>query len=88
VKINSRLDRIVDLINEHGFLSVSDISSLCEVSEMTVRRDLDSLSKQNRIQRTYGGAVPLNNKTHPHEVSNLQSDQGTGYYLLTRWMYL
>jgi DeoR/GlpR family transcriptional regulator of sugar metabolism len=82
VKINSRLDRIVDLLNEHGFLSVSDLSRLCEVSEMTVRRDLDTLGKQNRIQRTYGGAVPLNNKIHLVENSNLQSTQGTAVLLV------
>jgi DeoR/GlpR family transcriptional regulator of sugar metabolism len=49
------------LINEQGFLSVSEISRLCDVSEMTIRRDLDELQKQNRILRTYGGAVSIHN---------------------------
>lgn len=67
MKINPRLDRIVNLINEEGFLKVTEISRLCDVSEMTVRRDLDLLHKQNRIQRVYGGAISLNNQTQATE---------------------
>ncbi|HET9909090.1 MAG TPA: substrate-binding domain-containing protein, partial [Anaerolineales bacterium] len=74
MKATSRLDRIVSLIDEHSFLTVSDLSRLCDVSEMTVRRDLDQLQKQNRILRTFGGAVPVrteslpdNGAAHPHD---------------------
>lgn len=59
LKTTLRLERIVSLIEEHGFLTVGDLSRLCEVSEMTVRRDLEKLDTQKRIQRIYGGAVPL-----------------------------
>ncbi|RPI30530.1 MAG: DeoR family transcriptional regulator, partial [Chloroflexota bacterium] len=54
-----RLERIVSLVEEHGFLPVSELSELCQVSEMTIRRDLERLDKEKRIQRTYGGAVSL-----------------------------
>jgi DeoR/GlpR family transcriptional regulator of sugar metabolism len=74
MKATSRLDKIVLLIDEHSFLTVSDLSRLCDVSEMTVRRDLDQLQKQNRILRTFGGAVPVRTEsipadgaTHPHD---------------------
>ena len=59
MKINSRHDKIVSLIDSHSFLTVSELSQLCSVSEMTIRRDLEQLHAQNRIQRTYGGAVSL-----------------------------
>ncbi len=59
MKTTLRLKRIVSLIEEQGFLTVGDLSRLCEVSEMTVRRDLEKLDTQKRIQRVYGGAVPL-----------------------------
>jgi DeoR/GlpR family transcriptional regulator of sugar metabolism len=55
----SRLDKIVSLVDEHSFLTVNDLSRLCDVSEMTVRRDLDLLQKQNRVLRTFGGAVSV-----------------------------
>lgn len=61
MKTNSRQDQIVSLIDEHSFLTVSELSRLCNVSEMTIRRDLEQLHEQKRIQRTYGGAVSLRN---------------------------
>ncbi len=53
----NRLDQIIALIEEQGFLSVSELSRLLGVSEMTIRRDLSLLDEQKRIQRVYGGAA-------------------------------
>lgn len=61
MKANSRHDQIISLLDEHSFLTVSELSRLCDVSEMTIRRDLEQLHAQKRIQRTYGGAVSLRN---------------------------
>ena len=59
MKINPRLERIASLIDERGFLTVGELSRLCDVSEMTVRRHLEQLDALGRIKRIYGGAVPL-----------------------------
>jgi DeoR/GlpR family transcriptional regulator of sugar metabolism len=59
VKTKIRLDHIVSLVDESGFISVADLSRLCDVSKMTIRRDLALLDDQKRIRRTYGGAVSL-----------------------------
>jgi DeoR/GlpR family transcriptional regulator of sugar metabolism len=59
VKTKLRLDQIVAMIDERGFLSVTDLSRLCNVSEMTIRRDLEQLDLLKRVQRTYGGAISL-----------------------------
>lgn len=76
MKTNSRHDHIVSLIDEHSFLTVSQLSQLCDVSEMTIRRDLEQLHAQKRIQRTYGGAVSLRNGTGElEEVSPASLDQ-------------
>jgi DeoR/GlpR family transcriptional regulator of sugar metabolism len=76
VKTNSRHDHIVSLIDEHSFMTVSELSRLCNVSEMTIRRDLDQLHGQKRIQRTYGGAVSLRNGTDEVEpVGTAPEDQ-------------
>ncbi len=53
----NRLDQIISLIEEQGFLSVSELSRQLSVSEMTIRRDLSLLDGQKRIQRVYGGAT-------------------------------
>ncbi len=68
MKPKLRLERIVTLIDERGFLSVGDLSRLCGVSEMTIRRDLEQLDVQKRIRRTYGGAVSLRSES-PEEES-------------------
>jgi DeoR/GlpR family transcriptional regulator of sugar metabolism len=83
VKTNSRHDHIVSLIDEHSFLTVSQLSELCDVSEMTIRRDLEQLHAQKRIQRTYGGAVSLRNGTgESEEISPASQDQRTEVLLV------
>jgi DeoR/GlpR family transcriptional regulator of sugar metabolism len=57
VKTNLRLEQIISLVDKNGFLSVKELSQLFGVSEMTIRRDLEQLDSQKRIQRTYGGAA-------------------------------
>jgi len=57
VKTNLRLEHILSLVEKKGFLSVNELSQLCGVSEMTIRRDLEQLDAQKRLQRTYGGAA-------------------------------
>lgn len=83
MKTKLRLDRIVSLIDERGFLSVTELSRLCNVSEMTIRRDLEQLDTQKRIQRTYGGAVSLRNEAAvSDEISTLTPEQGEDVLLV------
>ena len=58
-KTNDRWEQIVTLVDENGYLSVSQLSELCHASEITIRRDLDKLNQLKRIQRTHGGATSL-----------------------------
>lgn len=57
-----RLNQIIQLVDERGFVSVGELSELLHVSEMTIRRDLEQLDVQGRLQRTYGGAASLRAK--------------------------
>ena len=38
-----RWDDIVALVSQRGFVTVGELSRLCDVSEVTVRRDLQAL---------------------------------------------
>lgn len=49
---------ILRQLEELGEVSIAALSARFEVSEMTVRRDLDALRSEGLVQRTYGGAVP------------------------------
>jgi len=57
--IRDRLEKIVDLVDEHRFISVKELSEQCDVSEMTIRRDLQRLDEEERVRRTYGGVMSL-----------------------------
>jgi DeoR/GlpR family transcriptional regulator of sugar metabolism len=72
-----RLKQIVSLVDERGFISVRKLSELCQVSEMTIRRDLAQLEKQKRLQRTFGGAAPLRSPAliDPVLVESYQEDR-------------
>lgn len=52
-----RHSRIRDLLDERGELRVSEINEALQVSEATIRRDLDELASKGWIRRTHGGAM-------------------------------
>ena len=54
---SSRLRALLDLLAEHGRLSVTAAAGTLGVSEATVRRDFNSLAKQQLVTRTHGGVV-------------------------------
>lgn len=57
--VAERLERIVELVNERGSIRVTELSRLCEVTEETIRRDLDRLEREGKLQRSHGGAVSV-----------------------------
>lgn len=54
-----RQDSILDLLNEETFMTVVDLASIINVSEMTIRRDLKELESEEKLVRLYGGAQKL-----------------------------
>ncbi|MCL5986828.1 MAG: DeoR/GlpR family DNA-binding transcription regulator [Actinobacteria bacterium] len=55
-----RYKKILDLIKENGSVYVADLSKRYEVSEETIRRDLDKLEKEGLLFRIHGGAISFN----------------------------
>jgi DeoR/GlpR family transcriptional regulator of sugar metabolism len=52
-----RKNGIVSMLEENGEVSVSQFVDAFKVSEVTIRRDLESLEEKGLLLRTYGGAV-------------------------------
>jgi DeoR/GlpR family transcriptional regulator of sugar metabolism len=52
-----RRQRILDIIAHELTIRVSSLSDMLDVSEMTIRRDLDLLKVRGLVERTHGGAV-------------------------------
>jgi DeoR/GlpR family transcriptional regulator of sugar metabolism len=54
---SQRHEMITAQLRLHGAVRVSDLASLLDVSEMTVRRDLDALSELGVLDKVHGGAT-------------------------------
>jgi DeoR/GlpR family transcriptional regulator of sugar metabolism len=78
MKTNPRHDQIIALLAERGLLSVAELSQMLDVSEMTIRRDLELLDRQKRIRRTYGGAIPLPAEGHNGKAGPAAAGTGSG----------
>src|ERR1051326_1168140 len=59
VLVEERRQKILDLVNEHGFISLGELAQKLNASESTIRRDLDYWGHQGFLKRTHGGAVVL-----------------------------
>lgn len=51
--------RILESLEREGSARVVDLAREYEVTEETIRRDLDRLENAGRLQRSHGGAVPI-----------------------------
>lgn len=52
---------ILNLLTEEGKVFVNELSKVFNVSEVTIRNDLDQLEKKNLLIRARGGAMVTNN---------------------------
>lgn len=50
-----RRERLRELIRNQGFASIPDLRAALDVSESTIRRDLDYLESEGEARRTHGG---------------------------------
>ena len=56
-----RHDTIVDAVTRQGSVRVRELAQELDVSEMTVRRDLDQLAARGLIEKVHGGATRIGN---------------------------
>ena len=52
-----RKEFILNMLNDNGILYTPEIMKKCNVSEITIRRDLSELESKGLLIRTHGGAV-------------------------------
>lgn len=57
---NQRHEIILDYLSEHRYARVDDLAEVTKASEITIRRDINELSKKGRLKKVYGGAEALN----------------------------
>lgn len=57
--MNPRQQRILQLVNDHRRISVSELARSCGVSEVTIRQDLTQLEERRYLKRIHGSAIAL-----------------------------
>ena len=57
-----RQQEMVKLLYESGAIKVNQLSKLFGVTEETIRRDLEKLEFENKLRRTHGGAITIDEK--------------------------
>lgn len=73
-----RLEQIISLVDKRGYISVKELSATLNVSEVTIRRDLQRLQEENRLRRTFGGGVSLRSSSSPEEPLPLPASLAEG----------
>ena len=56
----ARRDEIIALVQSQGKVKVSDLSEKYNVSEVSIRKDLEILEAEGHLSRIHGGAVGMN----------------------------
>ncbi|MCK6582264.1 MAG: DeoR/GlpR family DNA-binding transcription regulator [Anaerolineales bacterium] len=57
MKSIDRKSQIVEMVMGRGNISIADICSRFNISDMTARRDLNELDRQGLLRRVHGGAI-------------------------------
>jgi DeoR family deoxyribose operon repressor len=57
-KRKKRIDQILDSLQSTGGQTIGELASALDVSEMTIRRDLELLSSTGRVRLVRAGAIP------------------------------
>lgn len=59
LEYEARKNTILEMLDAHGKITVKDLSEKFNVSTETVRRDLETLEKENLLKKVYGGAIKI-----------------------------
>ncbi len=89
-----RLNRIIKMLQLANPTTVNKLSSVMDVSHMTIRRDLEMLKDRNLVEIFHGGVVlkedKKRNKQHPYSLSyaNKQMNQGKKHIAIKASAYI
>jgi len=67
--VESRHNFIIEQIEQRGSIDVIELSKALDVSEMTIRRDLNELEKVGLVRRIHGGAISARGRSYEPPLS-------------------
>ena len=56
---SERYRTILNILNNHGAATVTELSEILKTSESTIRRDLSTLDRSGKLNKVFGGAVSI-----------------------------
>ncbi|HCN74628.1 DeoR/GlpR family DNA-binding transcription regulator [Pseudolactococcus plantarum] len=65
----ARKEKILDLVNHSGYVTLEFLAQELETSESTVRRDLTELDHTHKLKRLHGGAESLESLRYEENVA-------------------
>lgn len=89
-KISDRREQILNYLREHKSAKVEELGDLCQVSVLTIRRDLVALEGMQLLRRNYGGAelvkevripVPFEEKSRSYHKEKQKIAAAAGRYI-------
>lgn len=63
-----RYERILQILNDRNAVSVAEFSSLLNISESTIRRDLNTLAEMGKLNKVFGGATAIRSSSGIYET--------------------
>lgn len=72
-----RLEQLIELLSERKEITTKELMERFNVSGATIRNDLTKLESENRIRRTHGGAVYLEQSTSMKSFESFTSRSHT-----------
>ena len=73
---STRHTQIRNLVNQNGQITVTELNAMLNVSEATIRRDLEEMDQMGWIRRTHGGAVRVERAEKEPPILQRQAEQG------------
>ena len=70
---DERQNRIAELVAMHGKVHMSQLVKLFDVTEVTLRKDLNALEQRGLLKRTHGGAVNVRPPLEQEVVTELRA---------------
>ncbi|MFD0693888.1 DeoR/GlpR family DNA-binding transcription regulator [Paenibacillus sp. GCM10027628] len=70
-QLNQRQQQILDRMAPDGEVKIAELKEMFQVTEMTLRRDMEKLEQWGYIRRTFGGAILLGKDIALHERTSV-----------------
>jgi len=70
--VSTRRDKIKEIILKKKAVKVSELCEMFNVSDETIRRDLEELERQGIVEKNYGGAILIENVIIPPLVKRFK----------------